>query len=246
MVSILLLTIDRFELTKKYVTDNLEKARYPYEFLVCDNGSSDKRVIDFISSLSPSVHILNKKNEGIYSGLNSLLSVAKGDYFVKIDNEISLPVNWLSSFISAYTKIPNAGMAGIHCVGQLPKVKKINGVLVHPNNRTFGTMFWSREVFEKVGYFNEAFNPYGLGDSEYMQRIINSGYINFYLNGKKAAHMGHDVGHDSEYRKNKDESLKKNIVLYDKIFSMYEKIGTSYLPKDNKEFVLNNMKDILA
>lgn len=242
MVSILLLTIDRYELTEKYVSLALDRANYPYELLVCDNGSTDKRTIDFISSLKPAAHILNSENKGIYSGLNSLLEKAKGEYFVKIDNDIELPENWLKSFVETYEAIPNAGMAGIHCVHSLPPAKEINGIKVHLNPRTFGTMFWSRALFDKIGYFNEAFTPYGLGDSEYMQRSLYSGHINFYLNGLEAIHQGHDIGEDSDYRRNKTKSLERNEELFYFFLSFYESSKNYYLPKNNREMTINRFE----
>jgi glycosyltransferase involved in cell wall biosynthesis len=233
MVSILLLTLDRLEHTKKYVPQALETAGTPYELLVCDNGSSDPGVNEFIKTLNPKLHIRNHENKGVYTGLNSLLQWATGDYFVKIDNDIELPNNWLKLFTDTYKRIPNAGMAGIHTVELLPDPQVVNGVTIHPSGKTYGTMFWSKKVFDKVGFFNEKFNPYGLGDSEYMVRIEKSGFMNFYLHNVSAVHRGFDGGSPTPYRKMKSASCSKNIPIYDAAFREYDRLNNYYLPINN-------------
>ena len=73
MISILLLTIDRYELTKQCVGDALKKAGVEYELLVCDNGSKDKRTIEYIESLNPSYFRKNDENLGIGIMYNHLI-----------------------------------------------------------------------------------------------------------------------------------------------------------------------------
>jgi GT2 family glycosyltransferase len=216
----------------------LARSNYPYELLVCDNGSTDERVIDYIRSLKPAVHILNRENRGIAPMHNILLKLAKGDYFCLIGNDIELPHNWLSDLVTTYEKIPDAGMAGIHCVSDLPAVEPIGDQLVRPSWNVFGTMFWSREVFNKVGYFFEGYTPYGLDDSDYHYRLNKMGYQNFYLGAQRSIHIGEDMGQNSEYRQMKNESLAQNLKKFNWATQYYDQNRNYYLPFDN-DFIIN-------
>jgi hypothetical protein len=44
-------------------------------------------------------------------------------------------------------------------------------------------------------------------DSDYGFRLSKSGFINYYIEGMKSEHIGHDVGNGTDYRKMKDEGL---------------------------------------
>lgn len=230
MTSLFLLTLDRFDITKRCVHNTLLNAgTAQYELLICDNGSQDQRIISYAHNVwEPDVHILNKENRGIAPMHNQMLTMAKGDFFCLIGNDIELPPGWLDELVETYKKIPNAGMAGVHCVQDLFPVQNINGVDVRPGWNIFGTMFWSREVFNKIGYFNPAYAPYGLDDSDYHYRLNKSGYINFYLKDARSTHVAEDVGEKSEYRKMKDESQGKNLEIFSQAIKKYDETKNYY------------------
>lgn len=227
MTSILLLTLDRFEITKRCVQNTLMGAgKEDYEILICDNGSTDRRIIDYARTVwEPDVFILNKVNKGIPIMHNYLLSMSRGDYLCVIGNDIELPEGWLTELRTTYDKIPSAGMGGIHCVMTLPEVQTVNGVEIRPHTNVFGTMFWSREVFNQVGYFNPVYTPYGGIDRDYHHRLVALGYQQFYLKDLRSVHVGHDVEEKSPYRFMKNESLKKNGALFTEAKKKYLESG---------------------
>jgi GT2 family glycosyltransferase len=228
MVSLILLTIDRYELTKEIVSDTLHKANYPYELLICDNGSQDKRLIDYINILSPEVFVQNKINKGVAKMQNLLISQSKGDYICLIGNDIRMPHNWLSSIVDTYQAIPNSGIAGIHCVEKLYEPQTINNKLIHPGN-VFATMLYSRNVLNKVGKICEDYHPYGLEDSDYNIRVNGSGFISYYLGGLQSIHEGSDMHLDTDYRKMKSDSLQNNSDKFNLNVKKYYETNNYYL-----------------
>src|SRR6478609_10291318 len=191
MVSILLLTIDRTEVTKRVVTNNLRNAGTDdYELCVLDNGSKDCQLAEWIeNNHSPSVLIKSKTNQGVAKGLNVLMKLATGDYFFHMANDIELPLDWLKNLVYHYERVHNAGMVGIHCVETLHPVNKHG---VHAGWNVFGSTMISRKVFETIGYYNEDYTPYGLEDSDYHWRLNKSGFINFYIPNATSHHVVQD------------------------------------------------------
>ena len=238
-VSLLMLTIDRYEQTRNTLEANLIRSGYPYDLYIADNGSQDTRVIDWIRSLGPAVHLVSRENQGVARAFNSLLKLARGPYYCLLGNDILLPENWLADLVTAYQEVPLAGLAGIHCV-EMPGVP----TEVHPGlkidlvEKVFGVTLFDHHVFKAVGYFNEAFNPYGLEDSDYNLRVNRLGFQSFYLHGAKSDHQGHDVGQDTAYRKMKDASLVKNSQAWPLITGQYLETGRWYIPADG-EFIIN-------
>lgn len=242
-VSILLLTIDRYETTKRCLDMALENAHFPYELLVTDNGSQDQRVIDYVKTKEPALHIVNGENKGIAPSHNQMLWHATGDYFVLIGNDIELPPGWLSKLVITYEKTNNfgykPGLAGIHCVETLHRPHRmIDGTIIHPGHNVFGTMFFSRKVLDGIGYFNEIYHPYGMDDSDYAYRLIQTGHTNFYLHGMSSTHVENDVGQQTDYRKMKDQSLQKNLEKFNQAIKQYDESGDYYIPFHQEPYTI--------
>lgn len=228
--SILLCTIDRLELTIKCVGNALATAGYPFELLSVDNGSTDIRVIDYVKSLTPRYHKLNKTNLGYAPMLNTMLWHARGTYFCVIDNDIMLPNNWLKKLVEVNRAIPESGISGYHCVQTLHPVEVRNGMEIHPGEAVHGIKFFSRSVLKNVGYFCEDFCPYGNEDVDYNRRCRLAGFTNYYLGGgDRAQHLGEDCSEKTPYRMMKWESLKHAADVLGQRFAYYDSGGSYYI-----------------
>lgn len=229
-VSLILLTIDRYAITKRTVDQLLRNANHPdIELLCIDNGSKDGRVLDYINSLPQTkVHMAYTTNQGMQRSQNILLDRASGDYLCLIGNDILLPPNWLSELVRYNQAIPDSGISGIHCVMHKPEITFYKGMKVRRNDTVFGTMFFNRRFFNKVGYINESFHPYGMDDSELSYRSRKAGYVNYYLPNLTSEHIGHDVGEQSDYRRMKDIALTKSEQIYKSVTEQIDLTGQYY------------------
>lgn len=228
MVSILLCTIDRYDLTVKCVGKALATAGYAYELLSVDNGSTDMRVVDYVASLNPAYHRLNSMNEGYAPMLNQMLLRAKGEYLCVIDNDIELPEAWLRLLVEANQKIVNSGISGIHCICDLLGVTEENGVRVHFQG-PYGIKFFNRAVLDKIGYYWEEYSPYGNEDVEMHIRVKMAGFRSYYLAGYTSVHHGNDVGEQSAYRKMKWASLERASVTLARRQKYFDDTGDYYV-----------------
>lgn len=229
MVSLILLTLNRFELTIEIVLDTLKKIKdQEYELLICDNGSTDIRMIPFLESLNPTVLIKNNENKGVAKMQNELIKKSKGDYICLIGNDIRMPENWLGRLVETYKSISDSGIVGIHCVETLHDEYQINNKVIHPGN-VFGTMFFSRKIYDTVGKICEDYYPYGLEDSDFNIRVSLAGFRSYYLSSVKSIHEGSDMHTESEYRSIKDNSLKSNADKYMQNITKYKTTNNFHL-----------------
>jgi glycosyltransferase involved in cell wall biosynthesis len=249
LVSLLLNTIDRYDLTVRCVGGALANCGYsPVELLVCDNGSRDYRVTDWLLKLNSAYLRINEKNEGCAQMHNQMLLRAAGQYFCLLDNDIELYPGWLSDLVDSYRRMEDAyiagivrppGIAAIYTTGLSPEQHPADclpgGMVFHPapppkQDAAFGTRLFDRVVLGRVGYFCEDYGTYGLCDNEYNSRVYSSGFINYYIDGPPANHLGVDVGENSEYRRMKDESLRIAAPKLNANLKRYEETGDYYLP----------------
>ena len=208
-VSICLLSIDRYWLTKYTLGKILNNSGVEeIELLVLDNGSTDTRTIEYISSIAD-VHIQEPKNIGVSAGFNKLLRKATGDYICLIDNDILLNDNWLSNMIYWHSKFTHSGIVAIHCV--LDKGDFVDGVYQRRDNSVYSTRLFHKTFLDKVGGFNESIGMYGGEDSELCFRAHMAKLKNFYVPNDSSIHLGIDYGTDSKYREFKDLALKKSV-----------------------------------
>lgn len=224
-VSLLMLSLDRYEVTKNALENNLKNHGFAgeLELLFCDNGSQDRRVVDYLESKNPAYFRKNTRNEGCSRAFNQLYLRSTGDFIVLLGNDIELPDRWLNSFVNFHKAIEGAtGFPGISGLdwghGSLPPIKPRDGLNAHwlneTLNRVFGVWFFSKELIETIGFFHEGYDVYGIEDSDFNERVNRMGFNSCYLPHLKSRHMVHDVGEKTDYRKMKDESLGRNLGIF--------------------------------
>jgi GT2 family glycosyltransferase len=236
-ISILSLTMNRFDAVKQCYGDNINNCGVhcdnPLELLVADNGSSDQRVIDYIASFHPAYHRLNKVNEGVGRAFNQLLVRCTGDFICLMGTDIKMQPGWLEELLKYADAVPNAGIIGIKCTAQIPEMTTRQDKYGRPCHahyldakfdKVFGTMFFSRHVLETVGGFHEGFHPYGFEDSCLNNRVNLAGFTSLYVPGSawQSTHIGEDCADKSDYRRMKDESLARNLSLFGKRSQAYK------------------------
>lgn len=228
LISILLLSWDRGAELMKTLEHNLEHCGYPYELLICDQGSKDPRVLPYLKSKNPAYLRENWSNEGVGRAFNQLYLRSTGKYIALMSNDIIWPVNWGKLGVGWALRVHNSGLIGIDWghSGTPPLTIKRDieaHYLDKTLNRIFGPTMFRREVVDRVGLFSEDFGPYGLEDSDFNERVNRSGFTSFYIPGLRAQHIVHDVGQDTPYRHKKDESLEKNLAIFWKRHEAYDK-----------------------
>lgn len=223
-----MLTMDRYDITRKCLEQNL-KGITDYELLFCDNGSTDKRIVEYCSSLNPAYHRKNSRNEGVSASFNQLLLRAKGEFICLLGNDILMPSGWLEEMVRYSAAVPRSGLVGLQCTEALPPISIYNEIIAHyvdkKIDRVFGTWVFRREVLDLVGGFCEEFCPYGLEDSDYNNRVNLMGLKSCYVPNMRSEHICNDVGQSSDYRKMKDASLSKNTVIYSRRVGEYVNKG---------------------
>jgi hypothetical protein len=202
-INVILLDYDRHDFTQRVKDVNFNNAGYPFDFTIVDMKGISKAI-----------------NYGIFQSRTY-------DAVVTMANDILMPNSWLERMVQAMITIPNSGMIGIHTVESISEPTTINGLKVHIQEAAFGNVLIPMKAIDKIGYFNEAYDPYGMQDRDYSYRLQMTGHLNYYLSGLRAEHIGHDVGQDTPYRKMKDEGLSKCDFLWALETSKY-KVENNY------------------
>lgn len=152
------------EKTRSYLSDIQKSIQVEDEFIIVDNGSTlGKEEFMKISN----VYIRTPENLGYGGAINLGMKVAKGDYFVFPNNDIRVSVDWREKILEVFQNKTNVGAVS-YC---MPEVEETWGI-------PFTGIFWGvrREVYEKVGLFDEDFELGREQDTDYYYRLLLAGF----------------------------------------------------------------------
>lgn len=176
---------------------------YNYEIIVVDNKSTDGSY-EKIKKYK-NIKLLRNKINGCSSGRNLGVKKTKADYVLFLDSD-QWPTqnNWLDSFIYILQNIPEIGAVG--SAGGFFTEKDISGPTFDfyknsalPEKYLFRTnidylatcgFLIKKSVFEKVGMFDEKYDPYCFEDADLSRKIIASGKKIAYSRAFPVFHVG--------------------------------------------------------
>lgn len=116
-LSIIVLTYNALEWTKKCLESIILTTKVPYELIVIDNNSNDDTqqwLLQFLHSHKnlPIRIILNADNRGVAGGRNQGIEASKGIYCVFLDNDVEVFNGWDERILNHFRLSPEIGVVG--------------------------------------------------------------------------------------------------------------------------------------
>lgn len=186
--------------------DSVARLDYsPIESVVVDNGSRDGSA-EAIRAKYPRVHLIeNKFNAGVAGGRNLGIRYAreKFDYrfLLFLDNDVVIETRALSEMVKAFDSRGNVGIVSPKCfrmdapgtlryaggmsvnlytgrIADIGNGEKDEGQFDEPRfvSACGGLCLVGREAMDRIGAFDETFNPYGWEDVDFSMRAGALGY----------------------------------------------------------------------
>jgi GT2 family glycosyltransferase/CDP-glycerol glycerophosphotransferase (TagB/SpsB family) len=124
LVSIIVLTHNQLEYTKKCFDSIAKFTPEPYELIVVDNASTDGTV-EYIKGWKESHPnckvVFNSENRGFAAGINQGILLAEGNFILLLNNDTVVTPGWLGKMLRCINEAPNIGIVG-------PMTNEISGV----------------------------------------------------------------------------------------------------------------------
>jgi len=168
--SIIILTHNQLEYTKKCIDSIFKYTKEPFELIVVDNGSTDGTVGYLKKAKSSKLKakssnccegfkiIENKENRGFAMGNNQGMAIAKGDYVLLLNNDIVVTPGWLEKML-AKLKEEKVGIVG-------PRTNYVVGSQLVPK------VTYSDNDMKGMGKFAERWSCEHAGKSFEIDRVI--------------------------------------------------------------------------
>lgn len=229
VISIMMVTYNRLELTKQTVKNIYETVKVPFEFIIIDNASTDG-TIEYLNELNKerdNVHLkFNKDNMGIgYSRSQALLiaDTLKTDWYVTLDNDVMFHDGWLNECIQVLKLNKNMGAIGVSFEPTIYPLIKSNGCeFEYKAKGNLGTacMVFNKTLHKLIGFFTTDFSKYAHEDADWGNRIIFAGLKIGYIK-THGIHLGENENDTGAYREFKNQKHKENLSKYYENYNLY-------------------------
>ncbi|RAP47569.1 MAG: hypothetical protein BZ135_02025 [Methanosphaera sp. rholeuAM6] len=233
-ISIIIPIYNAYEETKSCIESVKRYTTIPYELLLIDDCSTDKRIRELLSTLEKEENIRiirNTENRGFVKSIN-LGFEQTGDDVVILNSDTEVTPKWLQKLkITAYTKdniatvTPLSNNAGAFSVPEHDEDNEINpelGVnstanivekisekenIYVPTGNGF-CMYIRREAIYSVGFFDEIFGRGYCEENDFCMRLMEKGWLHAIDTSTYILHK-HNVSFSTE----KEELYEKNRQL---------------------------------
>lgn len=159
LISIFIPTGNRAKSLKK-VLESLSKQTYKkFEILIVDYRSTDKTPIiinDYAKKLR--IKFIRQVKKGLVGAANLALQKAKGEFFIRTDDDVVMKPYWLEAIYETFRK--NKKIGGVTGPTVVPKEYLLNRDLFSFENKfQTGGAFWKIVGYVYINYFMEC-QPY--------------------------------------------------------------------------------------
>lgn len=195
--SIIILTHNQLEYTKKCIESIRDYTKSNYEIIVVDNASAEE-TIQYLKDQNDLKVIFNSVNVGYAKGNNQGYQQASGDIIIFLNNDVVVTSNWLEPIISTLYSRDNIGMVGpvTNNISGSQKIsvsydqKLLDGLeeFAEKNGlenskkkkkvlRLVGfALACKKVVLEEIGLFDESFGIGNFEDDDLCLRALQKGY----------------------------------------------------------------------
>ena len=235
LVSVISVNYNEPEETREFLK-SLYKSDYPnFETIIVDNGSK-RKVEKKLEKLYPNLTcIISKKNLGFAGGNNLGIDLAKGEYFVFLNNDTLVPSDFIKIMVRFIQQNPNVGIASPRLVFQNGKIQYAGSTNLNSftgrgkrigfneedkgqYNRNYRTdlthgaaMIVPKKVVDRVGKMHEQYFLY-YEELDWCTRIKNNGFEAYYIGETYVIHKESvSVGIESPL---KTYYMSRNRILY--------------------------------
>jgi hypothetical protein len=224
LIVVIVLTYNQRDRTLQCLSSLFATINQQFQIIVWDNGSTDGTTEAIAKEFPKILAHHHHSNLGVASGRNSAAELAiktfNPSHLLFLDNDMIVEPNFVNALLKPFAeddklgqtqaklrfmhdkeRLNDGGGAGINFI--LWRVKPVgfgeidNGQYDTPKRCVScgGAMMVRTDVFQKLGGFDEAFDPFGPEDLDFSLRLQRAGYYALYVPQAMAYHeVSHTFG----------------------------------------------------
>ena len=183
----------------------------PFEVIVVDDCSTDETP-ERLPAFENLRVVRNQENLGFVRSCNAGAAKARGDFLVFLNNDTQVQPGWLDALIETFAIRPDAGLVGSRLIFPDGRQQEAGGIVFHdgsswnyghlddpykpeysylrePDYVSGASLAIRRELFERLGGFDEHFAPAYYEDADLAFRVRAAGYRVYYQPLSRVVHF---------------------------------------------------------
>ena len=149
--------VSRMTYMRESLTTLRECTKYPHTLVVVDNGPAEQT--EFVRSIGPDIHIVNKQNVGPAESRNMGALATYSDYIAFVDNDMRFYEDWLADTVGWLERYPDRKLIAVPHNCPVMRKRYTTGTLDDLHLAEFGgSGCWvmKRRAFEQIGRWTQA------------------------------------------------------------------------------------------
>jgi len=202
VTSMVILTFNQLEYTRKTVESIRRHTPEPHEIIFVDNASTDGTVewLQALVARDPRYRLIaNDRNLGFSKGCNQGIEASRGDFILLLNNDVMVTPGWLSGLLAPFSgsegigivgpvtnnisglqRVPGANYQGIDELDAfaLEHRRRLPGCRVATRRIVGFCMLFRRSLPESIGLLDEDFGSGNFEDDDFSLRANLAGFRN--------------------------------------------------------------------
>lgn len=174
LVAVIIPTLSRYVYLKD-VLEDLEKQDYEnFEVIIVDQ--SDPFRSEFYKDYNLQMNVINQKEKLLWTARNNAIKATKASYILFFDDDSRVNADWISQHMKCLDYFKCDISAGVSLAKVGMKTSESYSYFRWADQFDSGNALVKREVFTKIGLFDEQYNKLRMGDGEFGIRAYLNGY----------------------------------------------------------------------
>lgn len=187
LVSVIIPTLNRYSYLKEVLRD-LENQLYKnFEVLIVDQTECYKPEI--YEDWNLNIIVWRQKEKALWMARNTAIKKAKGKYILLFDDDSRVDQNWICEHLKALDFFHADISSGVSLNSESDKIPDRYSFFRVSDQLDTGNVLLTKDIFKRIGLFDEQFEGQRMGDGEFGLRAFQSGLINISNPQAKRIHL---------------------------------------------------------
>ncbi|MDP2922099.1 MAG: glycosyltransferase family 2 protein [Candidatus Omnitrophota bacterium] len=225
-VDIVMVVSGNMEITKNYIESVISNTKIPYRFIVVDN-KSDSVTIGYLRGLKDALKdrltlIENSENLGWVKAVNQGFKMSTAPYVCVMNNDVIVSDRWLDNMVEVMDKNQRIGLMNPRW--EKGKFEGLKGDYMETDWCRGFCVLIKREVIDKIGSFDEAYEFGYWEDHDYSVRAVKAGYTCGLALNSFVEHIKNVSVKSAMKQKEWDELFARNRDIFEKRWGRSKRI----------------------
>lgn len=172
-VAVIIPTLNRYTYLKDVLYDLEQQTYKNFEVLVFDQ--SDDFQPEFYTQFQLDIKVIRQVEKKLWTARNNAIKSTNASYLLFFDDDSRVGSNWISEHFKCIDFFNCDISAGVSLAVAGQKISKSYAYFRWADQFDSGNAMVKRDVFKKIGLFDEQFNGMRMGDGEFAYRAYLAG-----------------------------------------------------------------------